>query len=160
MKIIVLDYNTMHLLLEFTEDELKHPLFSSTLSRMRNNDGFEVHKSSKLVSVQVIDFDSVETIGMAVDDIRELWMGDVVFDYESVEISPVILDDDGNIVSEAVTEIQRKVKDLSKCPCFTFTPEPVMEELDDIEPTSEDNGLDTGSVESGEVQRDVDSLDV
>lgn len=97
MKIIVLDSESQHLLLEFTGEEIQSPLFSSTLNRMRNLDELEVHKTGELVSVQVVDADSYETIGLAVDDIREIWMGDVV---------------------------QLPDKDLSNCPCFTFTPEP------------------------------------
>ena len=122
MKIIVLNSENQHLLLEFTAEEIESPLFSSTLNRMRNLDELEVHKTGELVSVQVIDADSYETFGVAVDDIRELWMGDVV----------------------------PGPKDLSNCPCFTFTPEPILEvdpepgEVEVVEELVSEESVDPG----------------
>ncbi|MFZ3130710.1 MAG: hypothetical protein WA125_06300 [Desulfosporosinus sp.] len=126
MKIIVL--GNQQLLIEFTEEETTHPLFLSTVSRFRNKDEFEIHKAGELITVNMLDPDAIQTIGVAVDDIRELFMGDVVFDYEEVEVEPAILDEEGEIIVPATTEIRQKPKDLSNCPCFSFTPEPIPEE--------------------------------
>ncbi|MEN6290883.1 MAG: hypothetical protein ABFD07_02560, partial [Methanobacterium sp.] len=58
----------------------------------------------------------------------------VVFEYkeETVEVSPAVYDQ-GNLVQDAVTEVVQiqLPKDLSKCPQFGFTMDPVPEpELD------------------------------
>jgi hypothetical protein len=97
MKIIVKSVDPTILELEFTKEELLHPSFTTVLNRMRNKDSLEVHKTGGLVSVEVIDSDSYQTIGLAVDEVRNLWMGDI-----PNQTPP------------------------SDCPRFGFTPEPIL----------------------------------
>ena len=95
MKIIVKSVEPTILELEFTKEELSHPSFSTVLNRMRNKDSLEVHKTGGLVSVEVLDSDSYQTIGFTVDEVRNLWMGDIP-----------------------------GVTPYKDCPRFGFTPEP------------------------------------
>lgn len=84
--------------LTFTANELKNSLFTATLNKMYNSTDYDVHKSGDDVDVTNIVQNTFEVVGQAVDSIRELWCGDVVFSYDA-EGKPL-------------------PKDLSKCPCF------------------------------------------
>lgn len=97
MKIILKSTEPTILELEFTSDELLHPQFNTILNRMRNQEDLEIHKKGELVSIEVLDSDSYQTIGLAVDEVRNLWMGDI-----PNQTPP------------------------SDCPRFGFTPEPIL----------------------------------
>lgn len=103
MKIILKSTEPTILELEFTSEELLHPQFNTILNRMRNQEDLEIHKKGELVSVEVLDSDSYQTIGLAVDEVRNLWMGDIP-----------------------------GVTPYKDCPQFGFTPEPEPELLEDV----------------------------
>jgi len=96
----------------FTQTELQHSLFQATLNKMYNSDEYDTHKKDDNINVTLLNENSYEVIGQTVDEIRELWCGDVLFTY----------DGEGNPLP----------KDLSKCPCF------ILGQTDEVDPIQED----------------------
>ncbi len=99
MLILVEQLSPISLKLQFNEDELNHPLFQITLNKMYGIDNFDVSANNTSIDIEVEQMQSsYDVVGQTVDDIRELWCGDVIFQY----------DNQGNPLP----------KDLSECPCF------------------------------------------
>jgi hypothetical protein len=77
MRIFVLQENPITLQVDFKQSELEHPLFSTALTKLRNKDYLSVHKDEEVVSVEVVDTDTIETTGVAVDTVRQIFCGDI-----------------------------------------------------------------------------------
>jgi hypothetical protein len=75
MIIIIIDENTLQL--TFTTDELTSSLFKSTLNKMYNSDDYDTHKHGDDVNVDLGEESTYNIIGQSVDDIRQMWCGDV-----------------------------------------------------------------------------------
>jgi hypothetical protein len=105
MRIFLKQIEPQILELDFKESELADPIFDTALSRLRNIDEFEVHKKAEIVTVTVIDEDSYQVTGASVDEVRQIFCGDILED-----------------------------ADLSKCPQFLIGDydEPEVEELDEL----------------------------
>jgi len=98
MIIMIKQVDPIVIQLSFTEEEAQHPLFSSTLNEMYQNTDYDISGNDENVNVEIQQDLYYDITGQTVDDIRELWCGDVVFEY----------DGEGNPLP----------KDLSNCPCF------------------------------------------
>ena len=96
MIIVIIDESTLQL--TFTPTELTHPLFHSVLNKMYASNDYDAHKHQEDINVDLPETSTYTIIGSTVDILRELWCGDVVFQY----------DPDGNQLP----------KDLTGCPCF------------------------------------------
>jgi hypothetical protein len=97
MQIIVKQVIPITVELDFSDEELQNLLFSPTYDKMSSTEGYTVNEIEQSVTIEVESNDENE-LGKVVDDLRELWCGDVVFEY----------DNHGNPLP----------KDLSNCPCF------------------------------------------
>lgn len=105
--------------LVFTQEELEHPLFQNTMSKMYDNDDYIAHKKNENVNITLNTTNNTfEILGRSVDEIRELCCGDVKYTY-----------------NEGLTDTQNNPipdpKNLTSCPCFVLgevdepdTPEP------------------------------------
>jgi hypothetical protein len=94
--------------LVFTPEELEHPLFYSTMSKMYDSEEYIAHKKNENVNITLNTTNNTfEILGKSVDEIRELWCGDVEYTYEEG-----LTDDEGNPIPDP--------KDLSHCPCFVL----------------------------------------
>ena len=99
MFITIIQDDPMTINLQFNPTELEHPLFQPTLTIMKNNEDYIIAVNSNIVTVQLVNHDPNLT-GSIVDDLRELWCGDVYYQYDENEHS--------------------LPKDLSNCPCFVI----------------------------------------
>lgn len=91
MLIQQLQENPIVLQLVFTESELTNSLFTTVLNKMYNSNDYDASKKDNDVTVTNLDANTFQVLGESIDEIRELWCGDV---------------------------IQDPNKDLGKCPCF------------------------------------------
>jgi hypothetical protein len=78
MIIVIIDENTLQL--TFTSNELSSPLFKSTLNKMYNCDDYDTHKHGDDVNIDLGGESTYNVIGQSVDDIRQIWAGDVYLD--------------------------------------------------------------------------------
>jgi hypothetical protein len=120
MLIYIKDAETFKIQLDFTEDELTHNKFNKTINSLVGNSGLHVKRDYPIVTVTPKNKVTFTNIGQLVDYVRELFIQDVVFEYDEVG--------------------ERLPKDLSECCQFTFTKH-VTQEPEPIEPEPEPEEL-------------------
>lgn len=80
MLIQQLQENPIILQLVFTNAELQNSLFTTTLNKMYNGDDYDANKKGNDVTVTNLDANTFQVLGESIDEIRELWCGDVIQD--------------------------------------------------------------------------------
>lgn len=106
MIIIQSEINPNQLVIRFTAGEQQNSLYTSTVTQLKAEYQDITEEGTDII------VDNITNIGKAVDSIRELFCGDVIFEY----------DESGNPLP----------KDLSNCPQFVLgetdevIPEPIM----------------------------------
>lgn len=108
----------------FTDEDLANQNFNKALSKIRNIANCNVNKKGETLTITLKDKpqNSTRELGVLLDEIREILMGDVIYEYETVEIEPPMYGEKGEVIKESVTEVRAKDKDLKDCPCLPFTP--------------------------------------
>jgi hypothetical protein len=101
MLIYIKDAETFKIQIDFTEDELSNNKFNKTINSLVGNSGLHVKRDYPIVTVTPKNKVTFTNIGQLVDYVRELFIRDVVFEY----------DEQG----------EKMPKDLSECCQFTFT---------------------------------------
>lgn len=129
MNIYVKNTEEQYLVVEFTEDDLKNELLDSTVKSILENYGGELIEGVLHITPH---YDQQKpNIGQLIDEIREQLIGDVVQEFEEQEVilEEAVIDLKGKIIKPAVTktELIPIEKDLSKCPCLSFTAQKVVE---------------------------------
>lgn len=142
MNIYVKNTEEQYLVVEFTEEELSNELLPKTINNILGKyDGEQIDNT---LHITPHHDQKMGNIGLLVDEIREQLMGDVVQEFEEqiVEVEPAILDMKGKITKPSITRVEMVPieKDLSGCPCLSFTQqnvEPIKKENEE-EPIKED----------------------